>query len=111
MTSCSIMCCPTTFSSHRHGLKRGIYLLLLTIVTACLPHSADAAEVEPLAEAVGVNAAIASSMNFGNLPLYFIANQGQLDSRVGYYVQGRDSLIYFTSEGITFVFTTPSSPS
>ena len=107
----SIMRCPTPFSSPRCGLKRWIALLLLTIITSCFPYLASAAEVKSLAEAVGVNAALASSMNFGNLPLYFIANQGQLDSRVGYYVQGRDSLIYFTSEGITFVFTAPFSPS
>ena len=38
---------------------------------------------------------------YGKLPLYFIANQGQLDPRVAYYVQGRDTSIYFTDRGVT----------
>ena len=42
---------------------------------------------------------------YGKLPLYFIENRGQLDSRVAYYVQGRDKSLYFTSEGITFALT------
>jgi hypothetical protein len=45
----------------------------------------------------------ASSMALTRLPLYFIENQGQLDERVGYYVQGRDKTLYFTSQGLTFV--------
>ena len=32
----------------------------------------------------------------GKLPLYFIENGGQEDSRVAYYVQGKDTAVYFT---------------
>src|SRR5215813_3079629 len=39
------------------------------------------------------------------MPLYFIENQGRLDRRVAYYVQGRDTSLYFTSKGITFSFS------
>ena len=39
---------------------------------------------------------------FGKLPLYFVENRGQLDPRVAYSVQGRDTAIYFTKQGITF---------
>ncbi len=42
---------------------------------------------------------------FGKLPLYFIENQGQLDERVAYYVQGSDTTLYFTSAGVTFALT------
>ena len=35
-------------------------------------------------------------------PLCFVENRGQVDPRVGYYVQGRDTTIYFTPEGLTF---------
>jgi hypothetical protein len=38
------------------------------------------------------------------LPLYFIENRGQLDGRVGYYLQGRETSVYFTSGGVTFGF-------
>jgi hypothetical protein len=39
---------------------------------------------------------------FGKLPLYFVENNGQLDKRVAYYVQGADKTIYFTNQGLTF---------
>jgi len=41
--------------------------------------------------------------DFGRMPLYFIANQGQMDERVDYYIQGRDKSIYFNPGGVTFV--------
>lgn len=44
------------------------------------------------------------------LPLYFIENRGQVDERVAYYVQGRDTTLAFTAEGVTFVFTQPTPP-
>jgi hypothetical protein len=46
---------------------------------------------------------------FGKLPLYFVQNQGQLDARVAYYVQGRDTTVYFTSEGVTIALTGPAA--
>src|SRR5947209_711023 len=39
---------------------------------------------------------------YGKLPLTFIANRGQLDRRVAYYVPGRDKSLYFTKGGVTF---------
>jgi hypothetical protein len=48
---------------------------------------------------------------FGKLPLYFIENQGQVDERVAYYVQGRDATVYFTSRDVTFALTGPSTSS
>ena len=44
---------------------------------------------------------------YGQLPLYFIENQGQLDSQVSYYIQGRDKSIYFTPAGVTFALRGP----
>lgn len=46
---------------------------------------------------------------FGQLPLYFVENQGQMDEPVAYYIQGSDKTIYFTSGGVTFVLTAPLS--
>jgi dockerin type I repeat protein/beta-propeller repeat-containing protein len=43
------------------------------------------------------------------MPLYFIKNQGQLDSRVAYYVQGRDAALYFTLDGVTLALTNPEN--
>jgi beta-propeller repeat-containing protein len=46
---------------------------------------------------------IASIRALERMPLYFIENRGQLDSRVAYYVQGRDTTLYFTADGMTLV--------
>src|SRR5437762_12433565 len=45
----------------------------------------------------------------GKLPLYFVENHGQLDARVAYYVQGHDTSLYFTSQGLTFALNRPAS--
>jgi hypothetical protein len=41
---------------------------------------------------------------FARLPLYFVENRGQSDARVAYYVQGRDTSVYFSREGLTLSF-------
>ncbi len=47
----------------------------------------------------------------GRMPLYFVENRGQLDRRVAYYVQGSDTSIYFTSQGMTLALTGPAPSS
>ena len=44
---------------------------------------------------------IKASLDYGRLPLYFIANEGQLDRSVAYYVGGKDKSLYFSRDGIT----------
>jgi len=39
--------------------------------------------------------------SFGNLPLYFIENKGQLDDRAAYYLKGADRTLYFKPDGMT----------
>jgi len=51
------------------------------------------------------SAALKVDRDFGKMPLYFIPNQGQMDARVAYYLQGKDKTIYFTSEGLTYVLS------
>ncbi len=46
-----------------------------------------------------------ASTDYGRMPLYFIANKGQVDEQVDYYVQGLDKSIYFTAEGVTFALS------
>ena len=46
--------------------------------------------------------------SFGQLPLYFVENQGQLDAQVAYYIQGRDQTIYFSTQGVTFALSGPA---
>jgi len=40
--------------------------------------------------------------DYGNLPLAFIKNQGQVDKEVLYYLKGREGAIYFTKSGIVY---------
>ena len=51
--------------------------------------------------------------SFGQLPLYFIENQGQMAEEVDYYVKGADKTLYFTPQGVTFLLhgAAPSAPS
>ena len=63
---------------------------------------------------IGEQSALVGSPGYGSLPLLFIPNWGQMDQQVAYYVQGRDKTLYFSSEGITILFTEAepeSSPS
>jgi len=50
-------------------------------------------------------AAVKANIEYGRMPLYFIANQGQMDERVSFYVQGKDKSLYFTEGGVTFVLS------
>ncbi|MEO8189258.1 MAG: SBBP repeat-containing protein [Acidobacteriota bacterium] len=47
--------------------------------------------------------------DYGQMPVYFVENRGQLDPRVAYSVQGRDTSIYFEKKGVTFALTEPTS--
>ena len=43
------------------------------------------------------------------MPLCFVANQGQLDPSVAYYLQGSDKTLYLTPGGVTFALTKAGS--
>ena len=60
-----------------------------------IPQAKSAQDKAPLAQTLG------------QLPLIFIQNQGQMDSRVAYYLQGQDTTIYFASDGLTFALAAP----
>jgi len=48
---------------------------------------------------------VKTSMDWGRMSLYFIANKGQINNQVAYYVRGADKALYFTSEGVTFLLS------
>ena len=47
---------------------------------------------------------------FGQRPLSFIANRGQIDRRVDYYVAGKDKSVYFGPDGLTIALTRAKTP-
>ena len=56
-------------------------------------------------------AAVQGIAGYGNIPLFFIPNQGQMDAAVHYAIQGKDKTLYFTSNGLTLVLTErPGTP-
>lgn len=57
----------------------------------------------PLKQTVQAGSSQKVNADFGNIPLQFIPNRGQLDEQVSFYIQGRDKAIYFTPKGLTFV--------
>jgi len=43
--------------------------------------------------------------DYGNVPLYFIENRGQIDSQVTYYARCTGQTIFFSNEGVTITLT------
>ena len=83
----------------RWGL-RALMLAALAILAALTAATGSGAQAATTVEA---------DPQWGQMPLYFIANQGQLDSPVAYYVQGSDKTLYFTPQGVTFALTDAAS--
>jgi hypothetical protein len=93
-----------------------IFLALISLIQASEKpvntHPADA--VVPGLPSLGLRAhpqasPVKADVDFGRMPLYFIANEGQVDGQVAYYIQGQDKTLYFTSEGVTFILSRPNN--
>ena len=80
-------------------------LCVLPFPTTGLPVLQSSALVSPFVTSTSTGAAPAVEPAFGQFPLYFVVNNGQVDPRVGFYIQGRDKTIYFSPEGVTFALT------
>ena len=99
-------------SKLRHKTMMCVVLILTTLVAgfAAVPRRSSARllaeDVAPAAPDQGPQLEQA----FGQMPLYFVENQGQVDDRVRYYLQGRDKTLYFTPEGVTFVLRGGDEP-
>ena len=81
-------------------MRRALGLFMLKValcVVMCLSFVDVSVAVEPEASE---RAAVLKA--YGNLPLYFIQNQGQLDHQVRFYVKTSGQTLYFTDEGIVF---------
>src|SRR5579859_689331 len=93
-------------------LDRKFFALLLTFslvwTTSCAGPSGTP---RPLAGPAAPGTGPAAAESLDRLPLYFVANQGQTDPRVAFYVPGKDNTIYFTPDGLTLAFTSAAGPS
>jgi CSLREA domain-containing protein len=83
------------------------WLVILIVLVACaVPHPTS--ERLPEAEVGDQSADPRQRLAIAQLPLSFVANAGQLDPRVKYYIQGSDKTLYFTNEGLTIALTQPA---
>ena len=64
-----------------------------------------------LAAEARVEGAEPGDLRLERLPLYFVENRGQADERVSYYLQGRETAVYFTPHGVTYSLTGPQPDS
>jgi hypothetical protein len=86
-------------------LKQGLWLSGWMVVLLLLCRAGVAAALAP-----DTGTGVHLDDSFGKLPLYFIENQGQEDPRVAFSVRGRETSLYFTSQGITFALRGPAPP-
>ena len=92
-------------------------LMRLTSVAAlvlggCLPGTAPAATSRPAVPAkVAALAGSSPPAVYGQLPLYFVENQGQADQRVAYYGSIGRANVYFTAQSVTYTMPGPGPAS
>jgi hypothetical protein len=88
-------------------MRKAIVIVILGLTCLFTVSKANQKQNLPGGTSVGIQsvkpALVKLDPDFGKMPLYFIANKGQLDERVAFYVQGKDKAIYFTEGGVTFV--------
>ena len=80
---------------------RGVIWIFPILITALFFISISHAEVKAKEEVNKNDAAKSQAqVTYGNLPLYFIQNDGQLDGKVKFYEKGSGHATYFTKEGV-----------
>ena len=97
------------FSRDRSASERvrlGRLLAALLFAGALLPAAgpSSSAAARPSTEPAQASET-AIEAQLGSLPLYFVANRGQADERVNFYVQGSETNVYFTNRGITYLLS------
>ena len=84
----------------------GIFLFM--VLAGASGRRSHQIQVTPQVSGAPAAPSILANMDFGQVPLYFIPNQGQLDGRVAFYIQGRDKTVYFTPGGVTLSLQQPA---
>lgn len=88
------------------GARKQAYLKFMVVMLVLLGSAALVSGPIWAAASPGVPAAMSNTVSkaqaaegYGRLPLFFIENQGQVDSQVKYFTRGQGHAIFFTSEG------------
>ena len=85
-------------------LKRAVpvSVLLLGMILRAVGFAAQAEAPEG---ATGRESGTASGALFSDFPLYFVENRGQVAEGVAFYLEGRETSVYFTPQGLTYALT------
>ena len=85
-------------------LKRAVpvSVLLLGMILLAVGFAARAEAPEG---PTGRESGAASGAVFSDFPLYFVENRGQLAEGVAFYLEGRETSVYFTPQGLTYALT------
>jgi hypothetical protein len=87
----------------------GLFVFILLVAgvevkSLVKPGAPDQVKVPlPAATKVSASQKLKVRADFGRMPLYFVPNDGQLEAKVDFYVQGQDRSIWFNPEGLTFM--------
>lgn len=87
----------------RIGLYRKNNLVIIAAVgiVMSIPHAGWAVPtVNTVNEAINTTSTVNVQDSYGQLPLYFIENKGQLDKKVKFYERGAGHSTFFTKEGV-----------
>lgn len=91
----------------KQNMKRGLFLATVAsvVVLGVLPFGLSHPGSSTLP---GIQAPLADKpgppgTRFGQVPLQFIPNEGQDGPGIDFYIQGRDKIVSFSEEGLTFV--------
>jgi len=87
------------------AILAGVFLLMF--FGGAIGEGSKPGQVTPQAPSAPAGASFAANTDVGRVPLYFIPNQGQLDERVAFSIQGRGKTVYFTPGGVTFSLRQP----
>ncbi|OGD22760.1 MAG: hypothetical protein A2W03_03275 [Candidatus Aminicenantes bacterium RBG_16_63_16] len=82
------------------AILAGVFLSML--FGGAIGEKSTQAQVMPQIPGAPAGASVRANLDFGRVPLYFIPNEGQLDGKVAFYIQGGDKIVYFTPGGVTF---------
>src|SRR5947209_6015021 len=92
-------------------LNRKRHSVTLSVILALLSSCGYSPSSGPMVVSVATPMlAPARAQTYDQLPLYFVENRGQADSRVNFYVPGQGQMLYFTPDGLTFAFTSGIIP-
>jgi len=87
-----------------------ISLLFVVVIFLCLFQSSPASQIVPSeagehfrqSRVLPKNPAVKPDLNFGNIPLYFIHNKGQVNRKALYYARTPAYTLWVTKQGLVF---------